>query len=233
MLYFTSRNCFGNGTRRIQNVLLGELTVNQMKNVIIIGTGGHAKVVADIVLRSSDHLVGFLTSDAGREEFMGWPVLGRDTEYRKFENCCFVIAIGNPGVRERISRSMDGVKWYTAVHPSASISAVHTSIGEGSVVMANAVINPYAQIGRHCIINSSATVEHDNIIEDFAHISVRAALAGTVRIGRRTWIGVGATVSNGISVCQDCMVGAGAVVVRNIETPGTYVGIPARKVKQH
>ena len=205
--------------------------VNRMKDVIIIGTGGHAKVVADIVLNSSDHLVGFLTSDTGKADFMGWPVLGRDTEYRKFEHCCFVIAIGNPGVREQIAHSMGGAKWYTAIHPSASISAVHTSIGEGSVVMANAVINPYARIGKHCIINSNATVEHDNVIEDFAHISVRAALAGTVRVGTRTWIGVGATVSNGLSICQDCMVGAGTVVVKNIETPGTYVGIPAHKIK--
>lgn len=202
-----------------------------MKDVIIIGTGGHAKVVADIVLSSRDHLVGFLTSDDSKDDFMGWPVLGRDTEYYKFADCHFVIAIGNPGVRERISNSMDCAKWYTAIHPTASVSAVHTSIGGGSVIMANAVVNPYAQIGSHCIINSNATVEHDNKIENFVHISVGAKLAGTVRIGKRTWIGVGATVSNGISVCQDCMIGAGAVVVKDIEISGTYVGIPAQKIK--
>lgn len=202
-----------------------------MKDVVIIGTGGHAKVVADIVLSSRDHLVGFLTNDEGQSDFMGWPVLGKDTEYERFADCCFVIAIGNPGVRERISQSMEGVNWYTAIHPSASISAIHTSIGGGSVIMANAVVNPYAQIGRHCIINSNATVEHDNQIEDFVHISVGAELAGTVRVGKRTWIGAGATVSNGIRVCEDCMIGAGAVVVRNIEVPGTYVGIPAHQIK--
>lgn len=202
-----------------------------MKDVIIIGTGGHAKVVADIVLSARDHLVGFLTSDRSQKDFMGWPVLGNDTEYKKFLDCCFVIAIGSSSVRERISDSMDCAKWYTAIHPSASISAVHTSIGDGSVIMANAVINPYAQIGRHCIINSNAVIEHDNKIENFVHISVGAKLAGTVTIGKRTWIGVGATVSNGIRICQDCMIGAGAVVVNNIELPGTYVGIPTHKIK--
>lgn len=202
-----------------------------MKDVIIIGTGGHAKVVADIVLSARDHLVGFITSDSSIDNFMGWPVLGSDTEYNKFMDCYFVIAIGNSGARERISSSMNSVKWYTAVHPSASVSAICTSIGDGSVIMANSVINPYAQIGCHCIINSNATVEHDNRIEDFVHISVGAELAGTVRIGKRTWIGAGATVSNGISICRDCMIGAGAVVVKNIDISGTYVGVPAHRIK--
>ena len=202
-----------------------------MKDVIIIGTGGHAKVVADIVLSSRDHLVGFLTSDNSKNDFMGWPVLGKDTEYHKFADFYFAIAVGNPDVRERISNSMNGVKWYTAIHPSASVSAVHVSVGDGSVIMANAVVNPYAQIGNHCIINSNAVVEHDNRIEDFVHISVGAELAGTVRIGKRTWIGAGATVSNGTCICQDCMIGAGAVVVKNIGIPGTYVGVPAHKIK--
>lgn len=202
-----------------------------MKDVIIIGTGGHAKVVADIVLSSRDRLVGFLTSDDSIDEFMGWPVLGTDTDYVKFLDCCFVIAIGNPQVRERLSKNMVGAHWYTAIHPSASVSAVYTSIGAGSVIMANAVVNSCAQIGNHCIINSNATVEHENVIEDYVHISVGTKLAGTVKVGKRTWIGIGAAVSNGISICRDCMIGAGAVVVKNIEIPGTYVGIPAHKIK--
>jgi len=202
-----------------------------VKDVIIIGTGGHAKVITDIVLSSRDHLVGFLTRDDSVKEFMGWPVLGKDADYDQFMDCCFVIAIGDPQVRERISRTMTGIQWYTAVHPSASISAIHTSIGAGSVIMANAVVNSCAQIGNHCIINSNATVEHENIIEDYVHISVGTKLGGAVKVGKRTWIGIGATVSNGISVCGDCMIGAGSVVVKNIGIPGTYVGVPARKIK--
>lgn len=204
-----------------------------MKNVVIIGTGGHAKVVADIVLSSKDHLLGFLTSDTGIKSFMGWPVLGRDTEYEPFLQHQFVVAIGNAVARERIVSSMNqaNAKWYTAIHPSAMVSAVHSTIGEGSVVMPYAVINPCAQIGAHCIVNSNATVEHDNQIGDFAHISVGAKLAGTVVIGRRTWVGVGAAVRDKVRICQDCMIGAGAVVVKNIEVPGIYVGVPARRVK--
>lgn len=218
----------GEGSRKIHYCVEEAIAV---KDVIIIGTGGHAKVITDIVLSARDHLVGFLTNDDSLKDFMGWPVLGKDTEYDRFMDCWFVIAVGDPRVRERISKAMAHAKWYTAVHPSASISVVQTTIGAGSVIMANAVVNPCAQIGNHCIINSNATVEHENIIEDFVHISVGTKLAGTVKVGKRTWVGVGATVSNGISICQDCMIGAGAVVIKNIEIPGTYVGIPAHRIK--
>lgn len=202
-----------------------------MKDVIIIGTGGHAKVIADIVMLSGDNLLGFLTSDTGISEFADRPILGRDTDFSKFKEANFIIAIGNAKTRERISGAMSGVSWYTAIHPTAVVSGLHTEIGEGSAVMANAVINPYVTIGRHCIINSNATVEHDNRISDYAHVSVGAKLAGAVQIGTRTWIGIGASVIQGIEICDDCMVGAGAVVIRNIEQPGTYVGVPACSVK--
>ena len=202
-----------------------------MKNVVIVGTGGHARVVADIVLSAGDHLEGFLTSDRDKETFLGRPVLGDSGDYKKYADCCFVIAIGSAEARERISNEMQDVKWYTAIHPSAVISSLETEIGEGSVVMANAVINPCARVGKHCIINTNAVVEHEDGIGDYAHVSVGAKLAGAVNIGRRSWIGVGAAVSNGISICDDCMIGAGAVVIRNIEQPGTYVGVPAKRIK--
>lgn len=202
-----------------------------VKDIIIIGTGGHAKVIADIVLCAGDNLVGFLTSDRDKDTFVGKPILGNDTDFAKYKDSYFMIAIGNPNVRHRMANSMPHIKWYTAIHPSSTISAMNTFVGEGSVVMPNAVINPYAQIGKHCIINTGAIVEHDNTIADFAHISVGTKLAGTVNIGIRTWVGAGATISNGISVCNDCVIGAGAVVVKSIQEPGTYVGVPAKKIK--
>lgn len=104
------------------------------------------------------------------------------------------------------------------------------SKNQGTVVMANAVINPGAVIGKHCIINTGAIVEHDNTIEDYVHVSVGAKLAGNVHVGRKTWVGIGATVKNNVSVCEDCMIGAGAVVINNIVEKGTYIGIPARIV---
>lgn len=202
-----------------------------MKDVIIIGTGGHAKVVADIIELRGDHLKGFLTNDQTITTFLGKPVLGLDTDIEKFPDAYFIIAIGDASVRERIAASMPEAKWYTAIHPSAVISEIDTQIGAGTMVSAGAVINACATIGEHCIINTHATVEHDNKIEAFAHISVGAMLAGAVTVGKRAWVGIGTSVLGGITICDDAMIGAGAVVVKNIEKPGTYIGVPAKEQK--
>lgn len=203
-----------------------------MKSVIIIGASGHGKVVADIVQKAGDEVIGFLDDNPAKTEaFSGFPILGTVGKYKNYkENKEFVIAIGNADIRESIARRLKEVTWYTAIHPAAAISNIDVNIGEGSVVMANAVINSGSTIGRHCIINSGAIVEHDNIIEDFVHISVGARLAGTVTVGKATWIGIGASVSNNTRICENCMIGAGGVVVKNIETAGKYVGVPVERL---
>ena len=202
------------------------------EQVIVIGASGHGKVVADIVRKCGDTLLGFLDDNATLPpEIAGIPVLGKVADYIKYPDVSFVIGIGNSAIREKIARQLSNVHWYTAIHPSAVISALDTQIGEGSVIMAKAVINPSAHIGAHCIINTAAVVEHDNLIRDFTHISVAAKLGGTVSVGAHTWVGIGATVSNNVSICDHCMIGAGAVVIRGIKECGTYVGVPARKIK--
>lgn len=200
------------------------------EQVVIIGASGHGKVVADIIQKSGDRVVGFLDDNLDlREKVVGFPILGKTEKFTNYKECKFVIAIGNAGIREKIANKLSGVNWYTAIHPSAQISDIEVVVEEGTVVMANAVINSGARVGKHCIINSGAIVEHDNQIEDFVHISVGAKLAGTVHVGKCSWIGIGAVVSNNLSICKDCMIGAGAVVVKNIEESGTYVGVPAIK----
>ena len=201
-----------------------------MKNVIIIGAGGHAKVIADIVAKNGDYVEGFLDSIRKKGKFLNYQIIGDNSDYNKYSDRYFIIAIGNSEARERIANEMKGVNWYTAIHPSATISKIGVKIGEGTVVMANSVINTDAHIGKHCIINTSSNIEHDNIIEDYVHISVGAKLAGHVNIGKHTWVGIGTTVSNDISICENCIIGAGAVVVKNINSSGTYVGVPAKLI---
>ena len=198
--------------------------------VILIGASGHGKVAADIVRAAGDQVLGFLDDGSKGESFCGYPLLGNTADYGKFRDASFLVSIGNAAVRKRIAEGMSGARWYTAVHPRAVVSPMDTEIGEGTVIMANAVINPGVRIGKHCIINTGAIVEHDNIVEDFAHISVGAKLAGTVHIGSGTWVGIGAVVSNNLSICGGCMIGAGAVVIRDITEPGTYVGVPAGRI---
>lgn len=202
-----------------------------MEDVIIIGAGGHAKVIADIVLCQGHHVLGFLDDRPEATGAYGIPVLGKVADYIHYPHARFLIGIGSAAVRQKLAKKLEGVTWHTAIHPTAVISRLGVSIGEGTVVMANAVISPGTRIGTHCIINSAAVVEHDNDIRDYVHISVGAKTAGTVTIGDSTWVGIGATVSNGLTVCGDCMIGAGAVIVKDIDAPGTYVGIPARRIK--
>jgi sugar O-acyltransferase (sialic acid O-acetyltransferase NeuD family) len=202
------------------------------KKVIVIGIGGHGKVVADIVCASGDTLIGFLDDNPqAPREICGFPVLGTVEDYARFPEVSFVVGIGNASDRRRISEKMAGVNWYTAIHPNAVVSRMNTKIGEGTVIMAGAVVNPCTTIGNHCVINTSASVDHDCCLGDYSHAAVGASLAGVVSVGKNVWIGAGAVISNSVSVCDNCMIGAGAVIVRDIEAPGTYVGIPARKIR--
>ena len=205
------------------------------KKVIIIGAGGHAKVIADIIEKSGDEVVGFLddNKENGANVIKNYKVIGGSNNRFAMaitkENVEFVIAIGDNQKRKEISNSPN-LKFYTAIHPSAQIG-LDVRIEEGTVIMANSCINSSAKIGKHCIINTGAIIEHDNIIEDYVHISPNATLGGTVKIGESTHVGIGSIVKNNITICKNCTIGAGAVVVKNILEEGTYVGVPARERK--
>ena len=194
------------------------------QRVVIIGAGGHGKVVADIVRACGDAVVGFLDDEPGKEN-----VLGPLSSARNYSDCRFVIAIGSNETRKRLADALS-VRWYTAIHPTAVISP-SASIGAGTVVMANAVVNAEAVIGAHCIVNTAAVVEHENVLADFVHISPNAALGGNVHVGECTHVGIGASVKNNVSICGGCTIGAGAAVVKDIDAAGIYVGVPARELK--
>ena len=197
------------------------------ENVILVGAGGHGKVIADIVLRSGVQVLGFLDDHPASDSVLGLPILGPVASWPEYcHNASFVLAIGANGIRRQLAESMD-VSWFTAVHPSAQIGR-EVSIGPGSVIMANAIINPQTRIGIHCIINSGAIVEHDNVIGDYVHISPGAVLCGTVHVGEGSHIGARAVLKNNISLCANTVIGAGGVVIHDLEVPGTYVGVPVR-----
>lgn len=204
-----------------------------MKRLLILGGGGHGRVVADIARLNGYEDIGFLddSADCGPLPF---PRLGKcEDAVRYVADSDFIVAIGNAAVRrnfqERIAAA--GGNPVTLIHPRAVVAS-SAVIGRGSVVMAGAVINPDARIGGGVIVNTAGTVDHDCEVGDFVHVSVGAHLCGTVKVGSGTWIGAGATVINNISICGNCMIGAGAVVVRDIRQPGTYVGIPARLLRR-
>lgn len=123
-----------------------------------------------------------------------------------------------------------GAKIPILIHPNAIIGN-EVEIGSGSVIMAGAIINSSTSVGRGCIINTGSSVDHDDQIEDFVHISPSAHLVGNVRVGKKSWLGIGSIVSNNLTITSRCKIGAGAVVVNDINEIGTYIGIPVKKIK--
>lgn len=202
----------------------------EREKVILLGAGGHAAVVADIVRRTGRELFGYL--DDGKEigsRILNAPVLGRISDCQRFPGVKFVIAIGQNETRRQIAERYP-LDYATLVHPAAIIGA-EVSIGRGCVVMAGAVINARSKIGIHGIINTGAIVEHDNQIGNFVHLSPRVTLGGSVLIGDGTHIGMGAVVKNGTAVGAEVVVGAGAVVIKEIQEAGIYVGVPAKRIR--
>lgn len=197
--------------------------------LVIIGAGGHGKVIADIALKNEYTEICFIDDNA-KGSCLGFPIVGTSSDLSGLNDgrTDFVIAVGANMVRKRIAEMYD-LNWVSLIHPSAQI-ATDVQIGIGTVVMAGSVINQCTIIGKHCIINSGAVIEHDNVLEDYVHISPKAALGGTVHVGSCTHIGIGAGIRNNIEICENCTIGVGAVVVKNLTEEKVYVGVPARGV---
>lgn len=207
-----------------------------MKKLLIIGASGHGKVIADLAQQTHQYEeIHFLDdnkqlhgSPFAKGKVIGDTQLARELikEYEIFT------AIGNAEVRGKITEELleYGAEIPVLIHPFSAI-ADDVTIGVGTAVMAGAVINAGSRIGKGVIINTCASVDHDNVISDYVHVSVGAHTAGNVKIGKYTWIGIGAVVSNSLSVTDHVVLGAGAVVVKNIDTSGTYIGVPAKQHK--
>lgn len=198
--------------------------------LIIIGTGGHGKVVLDIAKRNGYSDISFLDDNPPGENCCNCPVLGMVSDARLYPEAEFIVAIGNADVRKQMQEYLMalGLQIATLIHPCAVV-AEDAVIGEGTIVVAGAVINPGAVLGKGVIVNTCASVDHDCRIGDYVHIAVGANIAGTVTIGECTCIGAGAVVINNVSVTAGCTIGAGSVVIKNIAESGTYIGVPAKR----
>lgn len=201
--------------------------------LIIIGASGHGKVVADIAIKMNKwRSIAFLDDDESIKISMGLEVVGKTADAFTYKDeADFFVAIGNNGTREKIQEMLknEGLSMVSLIHPS-SVIGTEVEIGEGTAIMAGVVINSSSIIGKGCIINTSSSIDHDNIIENYVHISPGTNLAGTVRVGKGSWIGIGSMINNNVNICSGCKLGAGAVVVKDITEQGTYVGVPVRRI---
>ncbi len=208
--------------------------------VLIIGAGGHAQVVADILLcmhqEDGDTVpVGYLDDDpalAG-QQLLGLPVLGKLEQRGAIPHDRAIVAIGHNETRRQLFETLrqEGEEFILARHPRATVAA-SAQVGLGTVICAGVVINAGSVVGTNCILNTGCTVDHHNYIGDHAHIAPGVHLGGDVLIGEGTLVGIGATVLPQRRVGNWCIVSAGAVVHRDLDNGVVAAGMPARAVRR-
>ena len=203
--------------------------------VIIIGSGGHASVVADALLAAGRQVLGCTDSDTLRHGALvcGLPVLGDDAVLSRYSPATVQLANGIGGthgepLRARVQGKLEAQGWqFTQVrHPSAIVSPF-ASVAGSAQLMARAVVQPGAVVGHGCIVNTGAVVEHDVVMEQFVHLACGAVLCGQVQVGAHSHIGAAAVVRQAVVLGHHTVVGAGAAVVRPCAGGRTLVGVPA------
>ena len=213
-----------------------------MDSVLLIGGGGHAKAIIEIItMRKEYHIVGISDNNSGKKGKLisGVPIIGDDENlqacFQKGIKRAFITLGTVADTRARIKLYMMikeiGFELINVIHPSAII-AHSLTMGSGNALMAGSIINAYSAIGNNCIINTGAIIEHDCVIEDHVHIATGAKLAGNVKVKEGAHIGIGAIVKQGVTIGRHSIVGAGAVVLEDIPDNVVCAGIPARVIKR-
>jgi sugar O-acyltransferase (sialic acid O-acetyltransferase NeuD family) len=210
-----------------------------LDTVFVVGAGGHAKVVIDIIEKARAHEIVFLVDDdlslKGRDVY-GYPVMGaKDYLLTQGAAASFhkaIVAIGDNRKRTHMAQWLleQGFQLTTAVHPSAQI-ARGVTLGTNTVVMAGVVLNSDARIGQSVIINTAASVDHDCVIAIGTHIAPGCHLCGSVSVGAHTLVGAGSTLVRGVSIGAHSIIGAGSVVVSDIPANVVALGNPAKPTR--
>ncbi|MFQ5415143.1 MAG: acetyltransferase [Phycisphaerae bacterium] len=206
---------------------------------LIVGCGGHGRVVLDILLRAGRYEpFGFLDSnpDVLGRRVDGIPVIGTIDDIarlrREYHTDHAIVAIGDNGVRRHFADRLDagGVELVNAIHPSANI-APSATLGRNVVIAAGALVSAHCQIGDSVILNTGCIVDHESMIGTATHVCPGARLAGRVTVESGAFVGIGATVIQSVRIGCEATIGAGAVVIADVAAMTTVVGVPARPVK--
>lgn len=210
----------------------------QCQRALIMGCGGHGRVVLDILLNTGQFdIVGFVDSNPqvlGRR-IDGIEVLGRPEDLPRIRQehavSRAIVAVGDNGARRALAHRVEslGFALINAIHPSANI-ARNASLGRNTVVAAGALVCAHSQIGDSAILNTGCIVDHESLIGTATHICPGARLAGRVTVEAGAFVGIGATIIQCIRVGYEAVIGAGAVVIADVPPMTTVVGVPARRI---
>ena len=212
-----------------------------MKDLIIVGASGFGREVAWVVERINAklptwNLLGFIddAEDIQERDINGYKVLGKTADVGKYKDAYFVVAVGASKVREKIVGNLKSanlnIKFGTIIDPTVEISD-HVTIGEGTIICAHSIITVNISIGSHTIINLDCTVGHDAVLQDFVTLYPSVNISGLTDIGHAVELGTGVQIIQGKTVGDYSIVGAGAVIVKDIPARCTAVGSPAKPIK--
>ena len=200
--------------------------------IFLYGASGHAKVICEILENQRRVPYGLIDDNPKVTSLLDYPVYNTWEQAAVAPNDQLIISIGSNRIRKIVAQKLSGVQFTQAIHSSAVISP-RSSIGEGTVVMANVTLNVHSTIGEHVILNTNCSIDHDCIVNNFVHISPNVALAGDVQVGEGTQVGIGACVKQGVRIGKWVMIGAGAVIIRDVPDYAVVVGNPGRIIKMN
>lgn len=202
------------------------------KNLLIVGCGGHSKVVTDIAESQGYSDIIYLNTFGGDDRFLGRIVI--HDEPSGYEGS-FFIAIGDNNVRQRVTAEFlkrnPRSKLSSLIHPTSVVSK-DSSVGKGVVIMPLCVINHSTEIGDGVIINTRSSVDHDSNLQDFSSVAPGVSMGGNVRVGERSAVSIGATIKHGVTIGKDVIVGAHSLVLSDIKDSCVAYGIPAKKIRE-
>jgi sugar O-acyltransferase (sialic acid O-acetyltransferase NeuD family) len=206
---------------------------NQNSEIIIIGSGGHAVSIANVAISAGYNIKFFLDIYSHESHLLGYKIVQNIDSYINFDNVSFAIGIGNNSIRERVfeefSRKYKNIKFPPLMHKSSIISSFCT-IDVGVIVMPQAVIGPNTKIGKFCIINTHASIDHDCIMHDFSSLAPSAVTGGRVMIGYRSAVSIGAVVKDNLFIGNDSVLGANSYLHNNLGSNQIVVGSPAKLI---
>lgn len=218
----------------MKNSLHTEEGMTGLRPLIIWGAGGHAVSVANVALSVGHEIKNFVDKNKKGNTLLGIPIIGDLSEIEDPFKYSYGIAVGDNSIRERIHRALlkdfKGLDFPVLVHQTATIS-FFSNVGEGTVVMPHAVIGPNSTVGKFCLINTRASVDHDCLVQDFASLAPAAVTGGAVSIGKRSAISIGATVKHGVQIGDDSVLGAHSYLNKNLPSNQVAYGSPAKHVR--
>jgi sugar O-acyltransferase (sialic acid O-acetyltransferase NeuD family) len=205
------------------------------KSLVIIGTGGHAVSAFNVALSAGFRVSHFVGRNQGEGQLLRIPVVDRLEDAQSAGPLNVFIAIGDNELRSSVHHEITATNpellFPALVHETAVISAF-SQVGEGTVVMPGAVIGPNTRVGRHCIVNTRASIDHDSDMSDFSSLAPAATTGGRVRIGLRSAISIGAVIRHGIAIGDDCIVGASSYLNADLPSNKIAYGTPARIIRE-